>query len=142
MPNVLRISESASLAIHAMTILARNPAKRFANTDIADTLQASPNTLSKVMQRLVKAHLVQTQSGPRGGFSLTRASDTILLLEIYNAIEGDLGKPECLIGNPACDGVHCVLGGLVQSIHKEVKEYFEKTTLAQIAQTVVIGEKS
>jgi len=142
MPNVLRISESASLAIHAMTILARHPDRRFSNAEMAGMLQASSNTLSKVMQRLVKAELVHTQSGPHGGFSLTRPSDSIQLVEIYNAIEGPFGKPECLIGSPACDGTHCVLGGLVESIHKKVQEYFEKTTLSQIAKKVVIGEKS
>jgi Rrf2 family protein len=141
MSNVLRISESASLAIHALTILARAPEKRFSNTDIAGMLQASPNTLSKVMQRLAKTGLVQTQSGPHGGFSLTRPSAAIYLLEIHDAIEGPLGQPECLIGVPACDGTHCVLGGLVESIHQQVRAYFEKTTLAQIAKAVVIGEK-
>lgn len=140
MSNLLKLSESASLAFHALALLARSPERRFSNAEIAEVLHASPNTLSKVMQRLVKAELAGAAPGPRGGFALGERGSAVHLLEIYEAIEGPLGNPCCLLGTPACDGHGCVLGGLVESVHLEVRRYFEKTTLADLAKSVALGE--
>ena len=139
MQSVLRISEAASLGIHAMAMFARNTDRKITNPEIAETFRASEHTLSKVLQRLVKAGLIESRRGPGGGFVIAKPASDIALLEVYEAVEGPLWEASCLLGRPACGGAGCVLGGLQISVHKQVKEYLEKTTLDQLATQVRLG---
>ena len=58
MPTVLRISDAAALALHAMVMLAEAPERRMSAKAIASELDASQAHLAKVLQRLAKAGLV------------------------------------------------------------------------------------
>jgi Rrf2 family protein len=138
MPNVLRISEAASLALHAMVLLAKSAGRPLSNLDAAAAMGGSANTLSKVLQRLSKAGLAESARGPHGGFRLARKADEIRLLDIYEAVEGPLGEPQCLLAQAVCDGRDCVLGGLVGDVHKKMGKYLQGTTLAALAKKIKI----
>lgn len=51
-------------------------------------LKLSNSYLKKVLHQLVLAHLINSEAGKKGGFSLAKKIDYISLLDIYNAIEG------------------------------------------------------
>lgn len=46
--------------------------------------------LLKIMQELVKAGVLRSKRGPRGGFSLARSISKITMLEIIEAVEGPI----------------------------------------------------
>ena len=133
MPNLVRISEPASLALHAAALLARQQGQRFSNQQVAAALRVSEHHLAKVMQQLAKAGIVKSTRGPRGGFQLDRSAEEISLLEVFEAVEGPLGEAECLLGEHVCDGTQCMVGELVHSVHQHVRKYLAETTLAQLA---------
>ncbi len=133
MGNLVRISEPASLSLHAAAILARRPGERVANQEIASTLHVSEHHLAKVMQQLVRVGIVQSTRGPHGGFELARAPKDITLLQLFEAVEGPLGDAQCLLGEPVCDGGDCLVGELVHSVHQHVRQYLAETTLARLA---------
>jgi Rrf2 family protein len=133
MPNTLRISEAASLAMHTMALLASRP-QRLPTGQIASVLGASEAHLSKVMQRLAKAGLVRSLRGPKGGFALARPAERIALVEVYEAIEGPLADSKCLLGRPICGGTRCILGRLLGSVNRQVRQYLEATTLNKLAE--------
>lgn len=127
----LKISEATSLALHTMALLAGRGGRRFSNREVAEIIGSSPAHLSKVMQRLVKAGLLNSMRGPAGGFSLAREPEAITLREIYEAIEGPLVPQGCLLHTPICGGENCVLGGLVEKIDSQVRDYLTNTRLSQ-----------
>lgn len=133
MSQIFRISDAASLAIHAMMLLSVTDAKQPISVAVmAERLGVSRAHLAKVFQRLAKADFVHSTRGPQGGFVLSRNADSIFLVEIYEIIEGPLRDVECLLGQPVCAGKCCVLGGLLHKIHSEVHDYFTKTRLSDI----------
>ncbi len=132
MNNVLRISDAASLALHSMVLLAANEDEVLSTRAIAATLQVSQAHLSKVMQRLAKVGLVASTRGPRGGFKLERPGEQINLLEVYQAIEGELMPTHCLLGIPICRGDKCILGGLLAVINRQTREYLAGTSLSDL----------
>ena len=134
MTNLVRISEPASLALHATALLARRKGQRFANHEIATALHVSEHHLAKVMQQLAKARVVNSSRGPAGGFQLDRLAEEITLLEIYEAVDGPVGDAECLLSERSCDGSECMIGQLVHSVQRHVRAYLVETTLAQLAQ--------
>lgn len=134
MTGLLKISDAASLAIHAMAFLAQRFGKRTSAKQIASVLGVSENHLAKVCQRLAKAGLIEATRGPRGGFVLAQPADLITLIQVYEAVEGPLSPSRCLLHRPVC-GENCIMGELVESVNRQVSEYLRWTTLAQLAKT-------
>ena len=128
----LRISEAASLALHAMALLAGGAGQPQPTKEMAQRLRVSDHHLAKVMQRLNRAGLVEGQRGPRGGFRLARDGGAITLLEVYEAVEGPLPAQECLLGQPACSGA-CALEGLLRRLGQDVRSHLAHTTLGELA---------
>ena len=131
--SALRISEAASLAMHAAGLMAVDPKKRFTAGEMAARLHVSEAHLAKVLQRLHKAGIVDSVRGRGGGFSLRRAPDKISLLSVYQAIEGKLSGSKCLMGKPVCDGKRCIMGGLLGTVDTWFRAYLSGTKLSQLA---------
>lgn len=132
MGNVLKISEAASLALHAMAVMAQNKDKLVSVKEIADSLDVSYNHLSKVLQRLVKTELVLSIKGYGGGFKLAKNPEEITFLEIYEAIDGRFNPSKCLLDKKEC-AQKCIMGDLLVSINKQVEEFFSNTKLSDFA---------
>jgi len=132
MTTMLRISEAASLAIHAAVVMARNPEAVHSTHEVATTLGVSEAHLSKVMQRLARAGLVNSVRGPKGGFTLARPGGEITLLNIYEAIEGPLRPSGCLLKKPICSGTDCILGKLLGNVNREMGDYLANTKLSDV----------
>jgi Rrf2 family protein len=132
MDNILKISEAASLAMHACTYLAAQNGEKASTKEIAQVFDASEHHLAKVMQRLTKAGLVTPVRGPKGGFMLARAPEKTTLLEVYEAIEGDFWASNCLLSKKVCKGEKCILGGLLKTLNQEVMNYLRNTRLSEL----------
>ena len=133
MENTIRISEAASLAMHAMAYLAgASNEVRCSTKKIAAVLNASEHHLSKVLQRLVRAGLLHSIRGPTGGFTIRRAPDEISLLDVLKAIEGSAGLRNCLFPRRICKGEKCILGSLIETHNKQLLEHLRSTTLSEL----------
>ena len=84
------------------------------------------------MQRLGKAGLVTSTRGPNGGFALAKSADKVRLLDVYEAVDGELDPDNCLLGLPVCPGRKCILGDLAAKVNKMVQERLAGTTLAAL----------
>ena len=132
MSNVLKISEAASLAMHTMAWIASNPDRQASTRQISQALNVSQNHLAKVLQRLVKAGMVRSARGPKGGFSLGVRADGITLLEVYETIEGPLKSVKCLLGTPVCNNGKCIFGGQLEAVSNQVKEMLAGKRLSEL----------
>lgn len=126
--SILRISDATALGLHAMIILAQNKERLVSVKEISESLDVSANHLSKVMQRLNKAGYIDSIKGFNGGFKLIVEPQDVTFLEIFELFDGKLKNTSCLLPSQKCEG-KCILGDLVSSINKQVKEKFEKTKL-------------
>lgn len=133
MPRLLRISEATSLALHTMVLLAANQERLRSTKAIASALDVSEAHLAKVLQRLARVGLVRSTRGPNGGFALDSHPDEVTLLEVYEAIEGPLVPTDCLLAVPVCGDNGCILGDLLETVNKQVKDYLAGTTLSRLA---------
>lgn len=130
---MIKISEASSLALHSMALLAQDPERMLTTKQISQRLDASEAHLSKVLQRLHKSGLVKSVRGPKGGFMLEKDPAQTTLKEVYEVIEGSLVLKNCLLSEAACKGDKCVLGGLLQTINKEVRDYLANTKLSELS---------
>lgn len=127
--SLLKISEAASIGLHAMIELAKHQDKLLSVKEISTTLNISANHLSKVMQRLCKAGYIESIKGFNGGFRLLVNIDEITFLEIYELFDGKIRDNACLFSKTKCFQ-ECIFGDLISSINVQVKDKFATTKLS------------
>jgi len=130
--NSLRISEAASLALHAMVYLAGAPDSHYTAGKLAGAICVSEAHLAKVLQRLARAGILVSIRGPMGGFRLAGRPDRITLLEVFEAIDGPFEPGECLMHEKTCGRMGCLFGDLLGDINEQVRSYLGGRTLEDV----------
>ena len=101
-------------ALHCCAVLAGLAPERYLPTrDLADFHGVPKEYLSKALQALSQAGLVEGTLGPSGGYRLARAPDRITFLDIVEAVEGKAATFVCTNirrNNP------CLTGGEAKSL--------------------------
>jgi Rrf2 family protein len=89
--NEMKTSSSTAYGILAVGYIARNQEKGLVMSHtIAKQYNIPLEYLFKIMQELVRANILRSKRGPRGGFSLARSPKKITMLEVLEAVEGPL----------------------------------------------------
>lgn len=120
----MKYSKATNYALHAMLHLAvTTPNQRVDMQQLAEQLEVSPTYLSKIMTKLVKAGIIESSSGPNGGYKLKSNWEDISFLDIIHAIEGSASLFEgCLNDNPDC---------LIQKVMVSAEEKMEEELRSQ-----------
>lgn len=131
MIQTLKISEAASISMHALIYLAGKNGEPVSNRQIAASFNVSVNHSSKVMQRLLKAGFVSAVRGPGGGYTLAVSPDSVSLLDIYTAIDGEPVNSGCLFGRGRhCSLKKCLFSDLITDTEEVVKKHLGSVTLS------------
>jgi Rrf2 family protein len=117
-----------------MVMLAARPDRPLSTREVAEELRVSEAHLSKVLQRLAKAGLVNSTRGPHGGFVLAHDAHDISLLEVYETIDGPICTADCLLNEPTCEGQACIMGDLVKSVNEQMRRYLSDTHLDEVTE--------
>jgi Rrf2 family protein len=128
MAKIVHLSEAASLAIHAMVLIAKSDTHINVNV-LSKEMGASRNHLAKVLQQLVKFNYLKSVRGPSGGFVLNMHPSELTILDIYQAIEGKIETHQCPLDRQICPFDKCLMGGMVKNVTDQFKSYFEGQTL-------------
>ncbi|MEV7285081.1 Rrf2 family transcriptional regulator [Streptomyces sp. NPDC093252] len=86
----MHISAKADYAARALLELAREPDRPLTCEAIASAQQIPFRFLKSVVGELRRAGLVRSQRGCEGGYWLGRPADTITLLDVSRAVDGEL----------------------------------------------------
>jgi Rrf2 family protein len=131
---VLRFTKRADYGLIAMHYIASQPehgavsAKR-----IAEQFNIPAELLAKILQRLAKRQLIESHSGPRGGYVLSRGPDEITVGQVVRALEGPIRIVGCLTGTDDCPQFpRCNLRRPVQKIQTSISQLLDTMTLAEL----------
>jgi Rrf2 family nitric oxide-sensitive transcriptional repressor len=81
------ISQSAEYSLRAVVCLASRPQQAMTTQQIASVTRIPPGYLSKVLQTLARAGMLESQRGIHGGFVLSRKPENITLLELVKIVD-------------------------------------------------------
>jgi Rrf2 family protein len=99
----LELTKRADYAIRAVVALAAaGPAERLSVRRIAAERDIPVRFLPRVMADLVAATIVEGRTGRTGGYRLVRAADTITILQVIEAVEGDSRRTTCVLRGGPC----------------------------------------
>ena len=101
---MLRLSKKADYALLAMRHLAAHSEREaMPARELAETYDIPPELLAKVLQRLVRARLLASHQGLRGGYGLGRPASTISVADVIQAVDGPLTVTACSDTDHSCD---------------------------------------
>jgi Rrf2 family protein len=132
-------------ALHCCAILSGLPEGRFLSTKALAELHGVPKEyLSKALQALSQAGLVEGTLGPTGGYRLARATDKITFLDIVEAVEGTGSSFNCteIRRNNPCrparmtDKSPCAVARVMWGADKAWRDYLRGVKLSDLARTL------
>ncbi len=87
----MRISRSTGYALLAMGYIARHSDQKIImSQSISKEYDIPLEYLLKILQQLVRADVLRSKRGPRGGFSLAKPTKKITMLEVIEAVDGPM----------------------------------------------------
>jgi len=87
----MRISRSTGYAILAVGYIAKHREKSIIlSQSISKEYDIPLEYLLKILQQLVRANVLRSKRGPRGGFSLAKPTKKITMLQIIEAVDGPM----------------------------------------------------
>jgi Rrf2 family transcriptional regulator, nitric oxide-sensitive transcriptional repressor len=126
------LSQSVEYALRAVVHLADHfPASR-TTVQIASATRVPRHYLSKVLQSLTHAGLVQSQRGLHGGVALAKSPADLTILEVVNAVDPIRRIASCPLGLAAHGVRLCPLHKRVDDALASVESAFRSTTLAEV----------
>lgn len=89
----------------------------------------------KLLQKLVKAELVKSVMGPKGGFALGREPSKINLMDIITVLQDGIYLNKCLVGEEGCEFQHeCEINTKLSCLQLYIEGYLGGITLEEILQ--------
>lgn len=127
------IGTTAQNAIRAVLYLAGNAREAPVRVDqIAGALDLPRNYLSKTLHALVRAGVLRSGRGPRGGFQLAEPPDRLPLARVIAPFR-PLGEQRCLMGRPDCGGPHpCAAHFRWSKVASALEDFFHRTTVSSL----------
>ena len=131
----MQITREGDYGIRSVLYLARQPFKKisFVN-EISEEYKIPRSFLAKILQKLVKAKIVRSYRGVKGGFSLARHAREISMLDVLEAIEGKIFLNICLMDKKKCGfSKHCPMTSVWATVQSRLTDVLKKTNFEDLA---------
>ncbi|HRJ48962.1 MAG: Rrf2 family transcriptional regulator [Phycisphaeraceae bacterium] len=125
------ISQTVEYAFRAMSHLASVGDAAATSEEIARSTRVPRGYLSKVMRHLVRARLVRSYRGPRGGFTLAADPRLVTLLDIVNAVDPIRRIDGCPLDNPLHVTL-CPLHRCLDDVLAHMEQTFRHVTVGSV----------
>ena len=129
------VTRETDYAVRTVLYLAKNSDRRVSVTEIAEAMSIPKSFLAKLLQRLVKNHVLLSSRGVNGGFALAKKASAITLLDVMEVMQGPAAINVCAIDSGRCKmRSTCTVHPVWLDIRREVERRLAKTTIARLIQ--------
>jgi Rrf2 family protein len=93
----MKISRSTGYALLALGYIAKNQDQKIIlSQTISKEYDIPLEYLLKIMQQMVRAGILRSKRGPRGGFSIAQSPKKISMLQVVEAVDGPMSGQQSL----------------------------------------------
>lgn len=131
---MLALTKKTDYALMAINYMSYRKDPFVANTrNIAETYNIPRELLAKILQKLAKEGFIESQSGPKGGYTLKKEPKNITLGEVIRAIEGPIQIVRCIEGTTTCSQTEqCMIQSPLRKIESQIVSYLNAITIDTI----------
>jgi Rrf2 family protein len=132
---MLRLSKKADYALMAVRHLALQPGSPSTSArEIAEQYDIPLELMAKVLQRLVRAGILISTQGTRGGYTLSRPSSVISVADVIQAIDGPFTVTACSTEKHDCEQYgKCSIRDPLWQIRERIAETLGMVSMAEMA---------
>lgn len=132
---MLRLSKKADYALIAMRHLAAGRDGSVSAREIAENYGIPAELLAKVLQRLVRARLLVSVQGTRGGYRLAGDARQLTVADVIQAIDGPVAVTACSPDDHACEQFsRCEIRDPLWKIKARIVDVLATVSLAELAE--------
>ena len=132
----MKISRSTSYALLAVGYIAKHKEKKIIlSQSIAKEYDIPLEYLLKILQQLVKARVLRSKRGPRGGFSLGKSPKKITMLEVIEGVEGPMVGQMSLVEQARREKFAARAEKAYDKAIAQAKAVFQKTKISDLLDT-------
>ena len=129
----MKFSTKAEYGLRAIVHLDKTGKKPVSLAFIAKKEKLSLAYLERLFASLKKAGIIQAQKGVKGGYLLTRAASKITVLQIIEALEGNIAPYSCIGNNDhVCHVCDCKIHPVWEKLYSQVQKTLRNIKLNQI----------
>lgn len=129
----MRISRSTGYALLAVGYITKNQSGGLVmSQDIAREYDIPLEYLLKILQQLVRAHVLKSKRGPSGGFCLAKPASRISMLNIIEAVEGPMTSHLSLADQSKASKLSAKVEKVFDKAIGQARTVFEKTKLSTL----------
>lgn len=131
---MLKLTKKADYGLMAMKHLAEHAERGACSAkDVAEAYGIPPEALAKILQRLVKAGLLQSQHGMNGGYTLARDPHSISAFEVIRAIDGPLFITSCVTVRGECDqSGRCTIREPLRRVNQSIEDVLRGISISEM----------
>jgi Rrf2 family protein len=136
---MLRLSKKSDYALIAMKHLATRPDGGGSSSarEISESYDIPLELLAKVLQRLVRAKLLASVQGTRGGYRLGRQAAAISVADVIQAVDGPVTVTACSPDDHDCEQyTKCSIRDPLWKIKNKILESLNTVSVAEMAADV------
>lgn len=112
--------------------------------EVVDHTESPEAFTAKILGALVKENIVQSVTGPYGGFYIDKnRMDQITMIEIVSAIDGDSIFNGCGLGLKECNADRpCPMHPKFVSVRADLKKMLKSTSILELAEGLKSGKST
>ena len=132
------LSKSCIYGIRSVLFLALNNDRQFISIrEISKELCISFHYLTKILQTLNHADILESTKGPKGGVSFNTPPEKLTVYDIVAAIDGEDVLEECVLGLPGCSNENpCSLHEMWYVTKSHLEKGLKDQTIKEMAQKI------
>ena len=130
---MLRLSKLTDYATVILSYMAQEKSRVHGALEIAEATGIAQPTVSKILKILLKAGVLVSTRGAKGGYALAREPARITVATVISALEGPIALTECTASHKGCEQASgCRIQGNWHLINQKIGLALESVTLADM----------
>lgn len=132
----MRLTRAAEYAIRCVLYLSacgENGVVR--RQEIAKSMDIPDQFLCKITQQLSRAGFVEIVQGPRGGIHLTASPKKLNLLDVVEAVIGEIFLNDCIVRPDSCSrSKNCSVHSVWDKARNQLRQILQEATFEKMVQ--------
>jgi Rrf2 family protein len=130
----MRLTRAGEYAVRCVLFLASQGEGSLVNRkQIARAMDIPDQFLGKIAQQLSRAGVIEIVQGARGGLRLTRPPEQVTLLDVVEAVIGEIFLNDCVMNPKSCNqSAACPVHAVWQKAKNQLRATLREATFASL----------
>ncbi len=130
---MLQISKLSDYSVIILSMMGGSDVRCHSAAMMAERTRLATSTVSKCLKLLGAAQLVISERGPKGGYRLAKPLSDIRLLDVIQAIDGDIQLTQCVsVGSNCCLQGQCEFRPNWQVVNEQMVQLLADVSIQQM----------